>query len=98
MECGDLIEMFLGKKQQDKGPLGYEVDASFCRQTWGKVSAMFSQIKYCKCEQNRGESLLPCRHQTWDGSTVAALDERETQGCSIEHLIEHGFCKDNHYS
>lgn len=34
-----------GQKQQEKGPLGYGIEASFCRQTWGKVSAMFSQIK-----------------------------------------------------
>jgi len=58
---------------------------------------MFNQIKDCKCEKNRGEILLPCRHQTGDGSTVSTLDERETQGYSIEHLIEDGFCKENHY-
>jgi len=97
MECEDLFERFLGQKQQEKGPLGYGFDASFCRQTWGKVSAMFSQIKDCKCEKNRGESPLPYRHQIGDGSIVIVLDERETQGYSIEHLTEDGFCKDNHY-
>lgn len=45
MECGDLFERFLARKQQEKVPLGYGFDASFCRQTWGKVSAMFSQDK-----------------------------------------------------
>lgn len=88
---------FVCQKKQEKGPLGYGFKASFHWQTWGKVSAIFSQIKDCKCEKNRGERLLPYRHQIGDGSIVAALDERETQGYSIEHLTEDGFCKYNDY-
>jgi len=87
----------VGRKQQEKGQLGYGFEASFCRHTWGKVSAMFIQIKYYKCEKNRRERMLPCRHQSGDGSIEVALEDRETQGYSTEHLTEDGFCKYNHY-
>ena len=79
MECGDLFEIFWVENGKRKDLLGYGVDASFCRQTRGKVSAMFSQIKYCECKKNRGESPLPCRHQIGDQSVAATLDEREAQ-------------------
>jgi len=46
--------------------------------------------------KERGERLLPYRHQSRDESTVAALEEKETQGYSTKHQIEDGFCKDNH--
>jgi len=35
----------VGRKQQKKESLGYGIEASLCQKTWGKVSAMFSQIK-----------------------------------------------------
>jgi len=50
-----------------------------------------------ECEKNRGEISLHCTHQTRDGSTVATLDERESRGCSTEHLAKDKFCKNNHY-
>jgi len=49
--------------------------------------------KRCKREKERGEILLHCRHQSRDGSIVAALEEKETSGYSTED----GFCKDNYY-
>jgi len=40
-----ILLKVVGRKKLEKGPLGYGIEASFCWQKWGKVSAMFSQIK-----------------------------------------------------
>ena len=52
MNKGVLLKI-VGWKEQEKGLLGYEFGASFFRQTWGKVSAMYSQIKDVMREENR---------------------------------------------
>ena len=40
-----LILLVLGRNSKRKDDLDYGIDISFCRQTWGKLSAMFRQVK-----------------------------------------------------
>lgn len=48
----------MGRKQQEKGPLSYGIEASFCQQTWGKVTAMSSQIKDIMREEERKKTTI----------------------------------------
>ena len=41
--------------------------------------------------EEKRKRLLPCRHQSGDGSIVETLGEREAHDYSTDHLTEDGF-------
>ena len=79
-------------KTTRKRVIGLWNRCQFLSANLGQIKCHVQPSEDCKCEKYEGEMLLSCRHQKNDESATANLDERESQGCSTEHLAKDEFC------